>query len=181
MSNIAQWEEAEVKRSSAEASHVDLNSLRINNTQRYMNPLESTPYPLEYCCCLLGDVRGKTVLDLGCGTGENTLILSLRGATVHSLDISQELVDLAKKRLEINNASAANVHFMVGSAHEIDLPDESVDVVFWHSDLASLGSKSRVEGSFPDSEEGWTCDLPGARTRFGGDSFCPRVDTLHRS
>lgn len=130
MPKIAQWEEAEIKRSSAEASHVDLKSLRINDTHRYLNPPSSTPYPLEYCCHLLGDIRGQTVLDLGCGTGENTLILALHGAKVYALDISQELVELARKRLEINNASTANVHFMVGSAHEIDLPDDSVDLVF---------------------------------------------------
>jgi len=130
MSNLTQWEAAEIKRSSAEALHVEELSLRIRNTARYINPAASTCYPLEYCCHLLGDVRGKTVLDLGCGTGENTLILALRGANVHALDISQELVDLARKRLHINNVSAENVRFMVGSAHSIELPDESVDVVF---------------------------------------------------
>ena len=61
------------------------------------------------------------MLDLGCGAGENSLLLSLLGANVYALDISPELIELAKKRFEINHVSAA---------HKIDLPDGSVDIVF---------------------------------------------------
>ena len=35
---------------------------------------------------LLGDVRGKAVLDLGCGTGENLVPLARRGAHVTGID-----------------------------------------------------------------------------------------------
>src|SRR5262249_22074340 len=108
--------------------------------KRYMAPPADTCYPLEYAYHLLGDARGKQVLDYGCGDGIHALTLARRGARVKSLDISPELIAIARRRLHINGIDAS-VEFIVGSAHEIPLPDESVDVVFGiailhHLDLA---------------------------------------------
>jgi SAM-dependent methyltransferase len=69
------------------------------------------------------------VLDLGCGSGINTVLLALRGAHVWGLDISPALIELAEQRLHANGVSTP-VNFLIGSAHAIDLPDASVDVVF---------------------------------------------------
>lgn len=126
---LTTWEQAEIERSAHEAAHIDDASLRMGNVQRYFDPPPSTPYPLEYVFHLLGDIRGKTVLDFGCGTGENTVLLTLRGARVIALDISPEFIELTRRRLKINNVSSENVQFVVGSAHSTELPDESVDAV----------------------------------------------------
>ena len=124
------WEKAEIERSAHEALGMDAVSLQIVDVARYENPPRSTVYPLEYSCYLLGDVRGKIAFDLGCGAGENTILLAMRGARVIALDISPELVELARKRFEVMHVSTENVQFMVGSAYDITLADESVDVVF---------------------------------------------------
>ncbi|MCF6446012.1 magnesium protoporphyrin IX methyltransferase [Nereida sp. MMG025] len=50
----------------------------------------------------LGDVRGKRILDAGCGAGQMTHELALRGAEVVAVDISPSLVDIARKRLPDN-------------------------------------------------------------------------------
>lgn len=141
-SPIEQWERAEVRRSAAEASHFDATDLRADEAglARYLDPPADTCYPLEYSFHLLGDVRGKTVLEYGCGDGLNTLPLARRGARVKSLDISPELIEIARRRLAVNGIDSG-VEFIVGSAHDIPLPDESVDVVFGmailhHLDLA---------------------------------------------
>jgi len=47
----------------------------------------------------LGDVRGKRVLDAGCGTGAAAEILAILGAEVVAVDISPSLIDIAKERL----------------------------------------------------------------------------------
>jgi magnesium-protoporphyrin O-methyltransferase len=47
----------------------------------------------------LGDVRGKRILDAGCGAGQMTHELALRGAEVVAVDISPSLVEIAGKRL----------------------------------------------------------------------------------
>ena len=126
-----EWERVEAERSAAQAAHTNLNHLRVreDQIQRYLDPTADTCYPLEYAYYLLGDVRGKTVLDYGCGDGANTLLLARRGARVKALDISPELITVAQHRLAANQVSG-EVEFIVGSAHDVPLPDDSVDVVF---------------------------------------------------
>jgi len=142
MDSQIERERAEVERGALEAAHVGKESLVSGETQvqRYLNPPADTHFPLEYSFHLLGDVRGKTVLEYGCGDGLNTVILARRGARVKALDISADLIDVARRRLAVNYIDA-NVEFIVGSAHELPLADESVDVVFGmailhHLDLA---------------------------------------------
>jgi len=85
-------------------------------------------------------VRGKTVLEYGCGDGINTVALARRGARVKAVDISPELISIARQRLAANRITA-DVEYIVGSAHDLPLPDSSVDIVFGiailhHLDLA---------------------------------------------
>lgn len=110
------------------------NSMKIyesNNEiiERYSNPPADTFYPLEYAYYLLGDARGQTVLDYGCGSGDNSVLIADHGAKVIGVDISPDLIELAEKRLAIHGLNE-NAEFRVGSAHELPLKDESVDVVF---------------------------------------------------
>ncbi len=42
-----------------------------------------------------GDLRGKQVLDAGCGEGHNTRILARRGARLTGVDISERMIGLA--------------------------------------------------------------------------------------
>jgi 2-polyprenyl-3-methyl-5-hydroxy-6-metoxy-1,4-benzoquinol methylase len=118
---------AEVKRSASEAAKVTLLPFDPKQIARYMNPSANTVYPLEYAFHLLGDVRGKVVLDLGCGSGESTVPLAKRGARVIGMDISPDLIELAKKRVQIAGVEA---ELTVRSAYETGLQDQSVDVIF---------------------------------------------------
>ncbi|HLM00392.1 MAG TPA: class I SAM-dependent methyltransferase [Pyrinomonadaceae bacterium] len=142
MNDLRTWERVEIERSSIEASHQNLAELKSDAAQiaRYRNPPADTVYPLEFSYHLLGDARGKTILDFGCGNGENTILLVRRGARVLSMDISAASVKVAEKRLEINNLGQA-AEFFAGSAHDICLPDESVDVVFGMAVLHHLDLK----------------------------------------
>jgi ubiquinone/menaquinone biosynthesis C-methylase UbiE len=47
---------------------------------------------------LIGNVRGKRVLDLACGEGYNTRILARKGARVVGVDFSRKLIELAKQK-----------------------------------------------------------------------------------
>jgi len=134
---------AEVERSAAEASRVALGPIEV---ERYLNPPADTPYGLEYAFHLLGDVRGKTVLDFGCGSGENLIPLARRGAQVIGLDISPELIELARCRLERYGVAHDSVTLHVGTAYQTGLPDESIDIVFssallHHLDLLAVHSE----------------------------------------
>jgi len=49
--------------------------------------------------CLPQDLSGKRILDAGCGAGQLTAELAARGAEVVAIDISPQLVEIARKRL----------------------------------------------------------------------------------
>lgn len=49
---------------------------------------------------LIGDVRGRIVLDLACGEGYNARILARKGAKVAGVDFSEKLIELAKREEE---------------------------------------------------------------------------------
>lgn len=139
---IKKWESVEVERSASEAKRKETEDLRIKQDiiERYQNPPADTFYSLEYAYHLLGDVRGKTVLDYGCGLGDNSVLVAAHGAKVIGVDISPELIELAEKRLQQHNM-ADLADFRVGSAHELPLEDESVDVVFGMAILHHLDLK----------------------------------------
>jgi len=119
-----QREQNERERSAAEARKTVLQPVQI---ERYLNPPADTSYSLEYAYNLIGDVRGKTVLDFGCGSGENVIVLGRRGARVIGIDISPDLIALAKNRAQQAEVTA---DLRIGSAYDTGLPDRSVDVIF---------------------------------------------------
>jgi SAM-dependent methyltransferase len=144
---IRSWERAEIVRSRVEAAQTAESALvaASRTRRRYLQAAADTPFPLEYAFHLVGDVNGKTVLDFGCGSGGNSVLLALRGARVWGLDISDSLLRLARRRLAANDVRAA---LLVGSAHELPMPDASVDLVFGiailhHLDLDRVGQEVR--------------------------------------
>jgi len=117
-------DEAEILRSANEARKIILSPAEV---KRYLNPPADTAFPLEYAFHLLGDIRGKQVLDLGCGTGEKTVTLVKRGARVIGIDISPDLICLARERMR---RQCIEADLRVGSAYQTELLDGSADVIF---------------------------------------------------
>ena len=129
MVSLEEREHAEIYRSAVEASQTTQQLLMSpENLARYRAPAETTVFPLEYAFHVLGDVSGKTILEYGCGDGLNTVVLANCGAKIIAFDISADLLAVAKKRLEVNGCEG--VELLVGSAHTLPLPDESVDIIF---------------------------------------------------
>ncbi len=75
----------------------------------------------------LGDVRGKYLLDLGCGAGENSVYFALRGAQCVAADYSPGMVEVALKLAEKNGVEVAG---RVVNAMAIDFPDNTFDIVY---------------------------------------------------
>lgn len=76
---------------------------------------------------LLGDVNGKLVLDLGCGSGEYALALARKGAKVTGLDISQKCLDLVQEKAKRDNV---DVDLLCGSISDLSICKKQFDLVF---------------------------------------------------
>ena len=125
--SLSERECAEIARSAREASKFVFTGIDDVQVERYLDPCANTAYPLEYAFHLLGEVRNKTIVDLGCGTGENLVPLAKRGANVTGIDVSPDLIKLALQRIATANISARAI---VGSAYDTGFNSESVDVIF---------------------------------------------------
>lgn len=80
----------------------------------------------------MGDVRGLTLLEIGCGTGVNTVDFAARGALVHPTDLSGEMVRVTAERAA---AARLAVFPQQMSAEYLAFADASFDAVFGHSVL----------------------------------------------
>lgn len=98
-------------------------------------------YPFE-----VGAIRdGDTVLDIGSGSGTDSLIASLlAGAAgrVYGLDMTEAMLE--KLRRNVASMGATNVEPLAGNAEEIPLADASVDVVTSNGVLNLVPDKPRA-------------------------------------
>lgn len=70
----------------------------------------------------LGDMRGKSVLDIGCGTGELSKYLSEAGAIVTAIDNSKNAINYAKSK-------DSKTNYLVADAINLKFKQESFDIV----------------------------------------------------
>jgi len=75
---------------------------------------------------VLGDVRGKDVLELGCGAAAWSAALARRGARPVGLDVSETQLGHARERMR----GAASFPLVQASAEDLPFGDERFDVVF---------------------------------------------------
>jgi SAM-dependent methyltransferase len=128
---LLEWERAEVVRSGVQArlGHNRVERTASHVMARYANPSPDTPYPWEYAFHLLGDARGSRVLDLGCGDGACTSLVASHGGDVAALDISLDLLAMARTR-SVLDGYGRTVRTLCGSVHSIPMASESIDIVF---------------------------------------------------
>ncbi len=85
----------------------------------------------------LGDLKGKQLLEIGCGDGKATLQFARHGAHVIALDISGEMVELTRRKAA-EAGLATSVQALHVGGENFDLPASSVDIVYGHSVLHHL-------------------------------------------
>jgi ubiquinone/menaquinone biosynthesis C-methylase UbiE len=98
--------------------------------------------PTEEELHLLGDLRGKRVLDLGCGSGRASIAFAKAGATAVGIDFSAERLESARHncareevRIELRHGDLADLAF---------LRADSIDAAFSSSALGYVEDLGRV-------------------------------------
>jgi ubiquinone/menaquinone biosynthesis C-methylase UbiE len=76
---------------------------------------------------VLGEVRGKDVLELGCGAAQWSIALHRVGARVTGLDVSERQLEHAR---ELMAEAAAEFPLVRASAESLPFGDASFDIVF---------------------------------------------------
>ena len=76
---------------------------------------------------VLGDVKGRDILELGCGAAQWSIALAKQGARPVGLDLSERQLEHARRLMEEAGVDFPLVH---ASAEAVPLPDRSFDIVF---------------------------------------------------
>lgn len=101
------------------------------NVGKRLPAMSSTlrPDPIDELAEWGGDhlVRGKRVLDLGCGDGRFALALAPLAAAVEGLD--QDSESIASAKAKARRSALPNVRFSVGAAQRLPYEDGAFDVV----------------------------------------------------
>jgi 2-polyprenyl-3-methyl-5-hydroxy-6-metoxy-1,4-benzoquinol methylase len=102
------------------------------------------PYPnrehvefLDHLFGIAGDLTGKRMLEVGCGSGILTSYFALNGAQAVGVDVSEGMVGVAARRAEVNGV-ADRVEFRVAPIETMDDPDGSFDYIFANQVLHHL-------------------------------------------
>jgi ubiquinone/menaquinone biosynthesis C-methylase UbiE len=137
------------------------------------NPLRAAAQRWVETPLLLGDrgeLRGRRVLEVGCGRGVGLEILASRGAaTVSGFDLDPAMIALARTRVSV---SGSGTHVYVGDATAISGRDGSFDAVVeyailhhiphWPEALGEIARVLRPGGTFyfEDLLRGFTTAWP---------------------
>ena len=102
------------------------------------------PYPnrehvafLDFVFGRIGDLAGKRILEVGCGSGNLSTYHALRGARAVGVDVSAGMLELARRRAEVNGVSD-RVELIAQPIEDLDEPDGSFDVVMANQVLHHL-------------------------------------------
>ena len=121
----------------SEASFFDVQAQKELDQVRPMDPVTlrrytdkiSPVFHKDYRIRMLGSLKGKTVLDVGCGDGVNSILLAKLGANVTGIDISPGAIAVAEKKAQVNGLSAS-CKFLCGPVETVDLAKNSFDIIW---------------------------------------------------
>ena len=105
-------------------SKYDLIAEHYHNLRTKLNPhgwMYNEHLEMPATLKSIGNVKGKKILDFGCGTGIYTKILKNKGAKIKGFDISPKMLKIAKDYVK-------NVEFRQGTGNKIPF-DEKFDIV----------------------------------------------------
>lgn len=105
----------------AESEDVEKINVRASNEV-------CTAPEMRYITKRLGNIKGKRLLDVGCGLGEASVYFALLGADVTASDLSQGMLNATSRLAKANNVS---IKTHIASAENLQLPpDVTFDIIY---------------------------------------------------
>lgn len=92
----------------------------LSNHKMFPADLDSNDFQLLEVLDWFGDIKGKSVLDVGCAKGRFSKALTERGAKVIGIDPAERFIEIAKENVK-------NASFKVASATNIPFANNSFD------------------------------------------------------
>jgi SAM-dependent methyltransferase len=112
-------------------------TLNVAFFRKYVAPVQEWDWR-QWGIRRLGSLVGVSVLDFGCGAGEEAVYLAKLGARVTAIDISPKGIELTRARAKANGVADA-VDARIMRCDRTDFPDGSFDVVHGFGILHHIG------------------------------------------
>jgi 2-polyprenyl-3-methyl-5-hydroxy-6-metoxy-1,4-benzoquinol methylase len=125
-SDAALQRELEYQREWAQRSSI--TATPANVMERYRSLKYAGIIQKDFMYRELGPLKGKTLLDFGCGEGQVATQLAMLGADVTGIDISPELIQLAQRRAELDHVGDRS-HFLVCDLLKEPFPKNHFDLI----------------------------------------------------
>jgi ubiquinone/menaquinone biosynthesis C-methylase UbiE len=134
---------------------------------KYKELVDDIPFYLK-----MAEKYGDPVLELACGTGRITIPLAEKGFDVIGLDISEPMLDLAKKKA---TEKEVNVDWVKADCRSFKFDKKFNLIIFPFNSIAHLHDLESINACFSRVKEHLT-----ENGRFIVDFFNPRLDYLLR-
>jgi 2-polyprenyl-3-methyl-5-hydroxy-6-metoxy-1,4-benzoquinol methylase len=98
---------------------------------------------MRFITSYLGNIKGKRLLDIGCGLGEASVCFAMSGAEVTSSDLSQGMLDATSRLAQANGVS---IKQHIASAEDMQLAsDMKFDIIYAGNLLHHVNIKETID------------------------------------
>lgn len=102
----------------------DLAAEDYDKKEGYLNSFEKKQF-----LPLLGDLKGKKILDVGAGTGRLAVPLAKMGAEVVAMDVSEKMLEVLRKKMHRGGDAINRVSTVKGGAERLPFANNTFDIV----------------------------------------------------
>ncbi len=128
-------------------SLIENSNSYYDNSKIYEEFTKAEDFPNKIKKFLFPKVKGKVVVDFGCGNGKYAGLLSNKTQKYVGIDISKEQIRIAKSKFKDNK----NAGFIHSSVEKINLPSNYADVIISSWAISTINGYSRKSKSIKEA------------------------------